>query len=120
MQGRNGTGSRRSSRVILHVPLQIYDPGTNQRFPGEEACALKVSLWGGLIALKSAVSQGQKLSMLNQATRETTESRVVYLGPMQLGKRLVGIEFLEASPRFWGLTFPAVAPQRHPVRSAYA
>ncbi|MCI0620149.1 MAG: hypothetical protein L0387_00475 [Acidobacteria bacterium] len=119
MPGRNGTGTRRSSRVTLCVPMKIYEPGTNKRFLVEEAYSVKVSLWGGLIAVKSAVNQGQKLLVVNQARGETKESRVIYLGPMQLDKRLVGIEFLESSPGFWGLEFPLVAPHRSPARSAY-
>jgi hypothetical protein len=90
--------------------MQVYEPGTNQRFIVEEAYSAKVSLWGGLIALKSAVNVGQKLVVLNQSTKETKEARVVYLGPMQLSGRLVGFEFVKSSPDFWGLVFPSVAP----------
>jgi hypothetical protein len=46
---------------------------------------MKMSLWGALIALKSAVNQGQTLSVVNQAPRETKGSHVVYVGPMLLG-----------------------------------
>jgi hypothetical protein len=119
MPGRNGAEIRRSSRVTLRVAMQVYEPGTNKRFLVDEAYSVKVSLWGGLIALKSAVTRGQKLLVANHATGETKESRVVYLGPMQLGGRFVGIEFLESSPDFWGLVFPSVAPHRGPIRSAY-
>jgi hypothetical protein len=97
MPGRNGAETRRSGRVTLRVPLKIYEPGSNNRFLVEEAYAVKVSLWGGLIALRVAVNRDQKLSVVNQATGETAESQVVYLGPMQLGgrlTRLVGIDEL--------------------------
>jgi hypothetical protein len=116
--GRNGA-ERRSSRVTLRVPLQMYQPGTNRSFPGEEAHSLKASLWGGLIAIKSAVNPGQQLSLINRATRETTESRVVYVGPMQAGRRLVGIGFLASCPGFWGLVFPPITPHRSPARSSF-
>jgi hypothetical protein len=109
---RNGSEARRSSRVALRVPLRIYEPGTNKRFIVGEAYAVKVSLWGGLLSLESAVNRGQKLSLVNEATGEAKESHVVYLGPTHLGRRLVGIEFLESSPNFWGLTFPPVVPRR--------
>jgi hypothetical protein len=111
--------NRRSSRVTLCVPLQICDPDTNRCFASEDACSLKVSLWGGLIALKSTVSQGQKLSVVNEATRKATESHVVYMGPMHLDRRLVAIEFLQSSPGFWGLTFPSVGSHRQQTRSSY-
>jgi len=85
MPGRNGAKTRRSGRVTLRVPLRIYEPASNQRFLVEEATAVKVSLWGGLVALTTAVNPNQKLFLANQATGETAESNVVYLGPMQLG-----------------------------------
>jgi hypothetical protein len=113
MPGRNGAGIRRSTRVTLRVPLKIYEPGSNKRFLVEEASALKVSLWGGLVCLKASVNRDQKLFLVNQATGEAAESKVAYLGPMQLGGRrlrLVAIEFLRPSPCFWGLSFPTVDP----------
>jgi hypothetical protein len=115
MPCRNEAGTRRSGRVTLRVPLRIYEPGSNKQFLVEKASALKVSLWGGLVALRAAVNRDQKLFLVNQATGETAESKVAYLGPMQLGGRrlrLVAIEFLRPSPGFWGLAFPTVDPSR--------
>ena len=119
MPSRNGAGPRRSGRVTLRVPLRIYEPGSNRRFLVEEASALKVSLWGGLVALRAAVSRDQRLFLVNQATGETAESKVAYLGPMQLGGRrlrLVAIEFLKPSPGFWGLVFPTIDSSRPQTR----
>jgi hypothetical protein len=113
MPSRNGAGIRRSSRVTLRVPLKVYEPGSNKRFLVEEACALKVSLWGGLVCLRTTVNRAQKLLVVNQATGESAESKVAYLGPMHLGGRrlrLIAIEFLRPSPSFWGLAFPSVYP----------
>lgn len=109
MPGRIGTETRRSGRVTLRVPLKIYEPGSNRSFLVEEAYAVKVSLWGGLIALRTPVNRDQKLAVVNQATGERADSKVVCLGPMQLGgrdTRLVAIEFLRPSPSFWGMAFP--------------
>lgn len=117
MPCRNGAETRRSGRVTLRAPLKIYEPGSNNRFLVEEACSVRVSLWGGLIALRTAVTKDQKLSMVNQATGETADSRVVHLGPMHLGGglRLVAIEFLRPSPDFWGMVFPTIDPCRAPT-----
>jgi hypothetical protein len=114
---RDRTETRRSSRVTLRVSMQIYERGTNQRFHVEEAYTAKVSLWGGLIALNSVVNVGQKLVVVNQSTWETKEARVVYLGPAQFKGRLVGFEFVESSPDFWGLGFHSVAPHRSAARA---
>jgi hypothetical protein len=119
MPNGNGSRTRRSSRVALRIAMRIYEHGTDKRFALEETHSVKVSLWGGLVALKSAVSVGQKLVVANRATSETKEARVVSVGPMQLNKRLVGFEFLEASPRFWGVVFPPAGAPRMPARSAY-
>jgi hypothetical protein len=119
MPSRNGAETRRSGRVTLRVPLKIYEPGTNKRFLVEEASAVKVSLWGGLIALRAAVNRDQKLFLVNQATEETAECKVVYLGPMQVGGgrlRMVAIEFLRPSPGFWGMVFPTLDPCRSQIR----
>jgi hypothetical protein len=120
MLGKNGAPTRRSSRVTLRVPLRIYEPDTSKRFLVEEAHAVKISLWGGLIALKAPVNRNQQLVTVNRATGETTDSRIVYLGPMESGgsrARLVAIEFLKPSPGFWGVVFPQIDPGRPQTRN---
>ena len=108
MPERNGAETRRSGRVTLRVPLKIYEPGSNNGFRPEEAYAVRVSLWGGLIAFGATVDRGQKLFVFNQATGEIAESQVVNLRPMRLagGLGLVAIKFLQPSPGFWGVVFP--------------
>jgi hypothetical protein len=120
MLGKNGAETRRSGRVTLRVALKIYEPETNKRFLVEETYAVKVSLWGGLIALRAAVNRNQQLVTVNRTTGETADSRIVYLGPMLSGGshlRLVAIEFLRPSPGFWGVDFPKIEPCRTPVRN---
>ena len=118
MPERNGAEIRRSGRVTLHVPLKIYERGPNNRFVDEEAYAVKVSLWGGLIAFGAAVDRDEKLFVSNQATGEIAESQVVYLRPMRLagGLGLVAIKFLKPSPGFWGVVFPKADPCRSQTR----
>jgi hypothetical protein len=118
MPEKNGAETRRSGRVTLRVPLKIYERGSTNRFLGEEAYAVKVSLWGGLIAFGAAVDRGQKLFVSNQATGEIAESQVVYLRPMRLagGVGLVAIKFLKPSPGFWGVVFPKADPCRSQTR----
>lgn len=115
MPSRNETATRRSGRVTLRVPLRIYEPDTNRWFLVEEAYSVKVSLWGGLIALNAPVNRDQKLLLANQAAEKTVESRVVYQGPPEMAgsqARLVAIEFLKPSPGFWGIGFPSVVSSR--------
>jgi len=115
MASRNETAMRRSGRVTLRVPLRVYEPDTNKWFLVEEAYSVKVSLWGGLIALNASVNQDQKLLLANQAAEQTVESRIVYQGPLEGAgsqARLVAIEFLRPAPGFWGVDFPSNVPSR--------
>lgn len=117
MPERKWAQARRSGRVTLRVPVKIYERGSNKPLLVEEAHAVKLSLWGGLIEFATAVERDQKLFVFNQATGEIAESRVVYLRPMQLDTRvkLAAIEFLKPTPGFWGVDFPTMDPS--PSRS---
>jgi hypothetical protein len=48
---------------------------------------------------------GQALTLRNSQTGEEASCRVVYVGPHQLDKKEVGIEFTKPCPRFWGVAF---------------
>ena len=72
----------------------------------EDTYSLSVNKHGGLIALRASVSLGQKLTLTNKATRQTKECRVVCLGPAQVDKRQVGIEFSDPVTDFWNISFP--------------
>jgi hypothetical protein len=98
---------RRSQRVILRVPLKVSEAPTDLQSKIEETYSLAVNKHGGLIALRAKVSVGQTLTLFNKATRETKECRVVCLGPTQIDKRQVGIEFAEPVTDFWKIAFPA-------------
>jgi hypothetical protein len=120
VRGKNGTPVRRSSRVTLRIRMQVCESGAGKSLAVEDTHSVKVSLWGGLVTLKSTVYEGQKLVVVNRITRASQEARVVYLGPVQMGGRLVGFEFLEAAPDFWGLVFPMVGRQRSSSKPTYA
>lgn len=118
MPGRDGTETRRSSRVTLRVPMRVYERSKDQKYQVEEAYSSRVSLWGGLVTLNFAVNAGQKIVVVNQSTWETKQARVVYVVPLEHGGRLVGFEFVESSPDFWGLGFPPVASHRSLAKTA--
>jgi hypothetical protein len=98
--------NRRSQRITLRVPLRVAEPGPDSKPALEETYSLTVNKHGGLIALRSSVTLGQTLTLINKTTRETKECRVVCLGPAQLDKRQVGIEFAEPVTDFWKIAFP--------------
>ncbi len=102
-----GSGSRRSERVALRVPIVISGSETGTRLTFERTHTITVSRHGSLIALRAHVRAGQDLLLTNSATHESRECRVVYLGPNQQDKRQVGVEFMDPVTDFWNGSTPA-------------
>ena len=65
-----------------------------------------VNAHGGLIALAAIVRIGDKLTLMNAATHEQQDAKVVFLGSMKDNKREVGFEFEPPAGHFWGVAFP--------------
>lgn len=107
MKVKSRLGNRRSQRVTLRVPVVVSESETGNRVNIERTHTIAVNRHGGLIALHAKVSQGQSLLLTNTATRVSKECRVVYLGPNNLDKRQVGIEFMDPLTDFWNISFPA-------------
>lgn len=103
---RARTGIRRSARLALRVPVLVYEARTDKRFFIEESYSLIVNKHGALIALRANVNRDQRLLLANKNTRSCKECRIIYLGPRQLDKKLVGVEFTQSAPNFWSVSFP--------------
>jgi hypothetical protein len=99
---------RRSRRVALQVAILVYEPGTEDRSVVDDTVAVMVNKHGALIALSRNVQTGQQLLVINKKTKESKECRVAHIGPTQGEKRWVGIEFTQAAPEFWGISFPPI------------
>jgi hypothetical protein len=97
---------RRSQRVCLRLPIVVLREGPGVNVASEETYTLIVNAHGALIHLALTVEIGQLLGIKNVQTMEELVCRVVNLGPDQTGKREVGIEFEQPSPRFWRIAFP--------------
>ena len=114
---------RRSQRVCLKLPIVVLREGPGTNVASEETQTLIVNAHGALIQLALTVEIGQLLGIKNTRTMEELVCRVVHLGLDQSGKREVGIEFEQPSPRFWRIAFPpsdwtprspdAKAPTKH-------
>jgi hypothetical protein len=69
---------------------------------------LIVNATGALVYLATAVSEGQKLQMVNSITGEQilcTVANITERAEVK-AKWEVGIAFTEQKPRFWGISFP--------------
>ena len=100
------TGRRRSTRVLLSVPIHVRGKDGKNRDFDEETRTLLVNAHGALIALAAAVAAGQQITVSNDAMQQIRDCRIVYLGSGGSGKIQTGIEFLKPSPAFWQIDYP--------------
>jgi hypothetical protein len=98
---------RRSDRVLVDLPLIIRGVSEidNQAFR-EETFTLTVSAHGALVMLASKVAMGQKLFLLNPASREEREAKISFIGRDHAGLSQVGVEFMRPAPEFWAMDSP--------------
>ncbi|MGH7838497.1 MAG: hypothetical protein ACREQC_11835, partial [Candidatus Binataceae bacterium] len=73
-------------RVLLSVPITVAGESADRRKFEEETRTLVVNAHGALIALGMAVANGQTITISNNATQNSLECRIVYLGSPQGGK----------------------------------
>ncbi|HUJ32908.1 MAG TPA: hypothetical protein VLY23_16620 [Candidatus Acidoferrum sp.] len=105
---------RRSSRVFTRIPVRAAGKDTDGRKFRENSQTIVVNAHGGLLYLQKTIAIGAEIMLINPATEEEQECRVVYLGDTSEKGTRVGIEFLSPSPHFWGVEF---TPQDWPARS---
>jgi hypothetical protein len=112
---------RRSQRVIITLAITIRSVDTpKEKSFDEETHTLVVNVHGALIVLGVPVAKGQKLQMINRATKQEQLCRVASLGPASGGKIQIGVEFLKPTPDFWHISFPPedwVVPEPAPAAS---
>lgn len=92
---------RLGKRLPLRVPVLVYGSAAEDHAFQEECSTLLVNAGGGLIALITGVELGERLHVVNKATREEEMCRVAYVGSMVGGKARVGIAFERPAPSFW-------------------
>ena len=100
------TDRRRSQRVMLAVKILVGGDRLDGKRFSEDAITSVVNVDGALIFLVEKVKLGQVLIVRNVKSNQELQAEVVDIGPEYEGKSEVGIEFLEAAPRFWRVAFP--------------
>jgi hypothetical protein len=96
---------RRSSRVFTRIPVKAKGKGHAGRKFTETSQTIVINAHGGLLYLQAELDLGAELVLVNPATEEEQECRVVYLGDTSDKGTRVGVEFLSPSPHFWGVEF---------------
>jgi hypothetical protein len=95
---------RSSERLPLHVGVVIYGWTKSQGSLQEETSTLLLNASGALLALKSKVEIGETAFLINKASREEQEVRIVYVEQIPEGKTLVGVALKYPSAQFWKKT----------------
>jgi hypothetical protein len=96
---------RRSSRVFTRIPVQAKGKDIQGHKFKAKSQTIVINAHGGLLYLNEELELGADLVLINPATEEEQECRVVYLGDTSERGTRVGVEFLSPSPHFWGVEF---------------
>jgi len=99
------TSQRRSSRVFTRIAVKARGTANSGRKFHETSQTIVVNAHGGLLYIKEELDLGTELVLVNPATDEEQECRVVYLGDTSDKGTRTGVEFLSPSPHFWGVEF---------------
>jgi hypothetical protein len=105
MTETTAASQRRSSRVFTRIPVQARGKNAEGRKFRANTQTIVINAHGGLLYLDEPLALGADLVLINPATEEEQESRVVYLGDTSDKGTRVGVEFLSPSPHFWGVEF---------------
>jgi hypothetical protein len=102
----NQASRRRSSRVAIDMPVEVFAQAENGKVFREETRTTNVSAHGALLILGSPVQIKPSVLLINKTTRIEVQCRVISLKETEKGKVELSVEFLIPQPRFWGISFP--------------
>jgi len=102
----NSPVRRRSSRVSIAIPVEIFGQAANGKMFREEICTTAVNAHGALLVLPSRIEIKPSILLINKNTSIEVQCRVIYQKDAEKGKAELGVEFVAPQPRFWGIAFP--------------
>jgi hypothetical protein len=98
---------RRSSRVFIRIPVQLFSNGVDGEPLVTLAEAIAVSRCGALVRASLEPGLGSRLEVLNGISQETQEFRVIRVSHTKdPGVFELGLEMLYPARKFWGIQFP--------------
>jgi len=97
---------RRSQRIRLAVSIVVTGKRSNETAYTEKTTTSVVNAHGALIFLHEPVLVGDRLTMTNIYTKEEIICTVIDINPEQTDVPEIGVEFTQACPRFWRVSFP--------------
>jgi len=102
MSQHRESDTRRSLRVVTQIPVSLR---AGQNRP-EQGVTAVVNRHGALLLSPVEYEEGAILSIRNELTAEAAGCRVTWIGSTETGTvHKLGIEFIDASPTFWGTTY---------------
>src|SRR5438105_4174306 len=104
-RGRREAGEsaerRRSGRRSIATQIRVYGHGQGLSPFFEENSILNASGSGALLLMRTPVVAGQKLLLINEATEQVQECRVVRTSCCESLELEVAVEFPTPQPEFW-------------------
>ena len=100
------TIKRRSSRVAIAMPVEVFGQQANGKVFREETRTTVVNAHGALLVLSSAVEIKASVLLINKKTNLEAQCRVISYVKTEKSKAELGVEFVNPQPRFWGIAFP--------------
>ncbi len=97
---------RRSSRILIRIPVQVFSDGSIGQPLDTPAEAIAVSRFGALLRAPFSPALGSRIEVLNRVSQETQEFRVVRVQGADDGNFELGIEILYPTKNFWHVHFP--------------
>jgi len=98
---------RRSSRVLIRIPVKIFTNDAKGQPLDAPAEAVAISRHGALLRGHLRPALGTRIEVLNSISQETREFRVVRVSdPQEDGFTELGVEILYPGRSFWGVQFP--------------
>lgn len=98
---------RRSSRILLRLPLLVSSVGSSPDPEWEKVETIMVSLHGGMIRTRQTFEVGSTLEIrMQNGEMKTARARVVWQAPEQTPHGAeVGFEIIDEDG-FWDISFP--------------
>jgi len=98
---------RRSSRVLIRIPVKVFNKGAFGTPLDTPAEAIAVSRYGALIRSPFSPDLGSRIKVLNGLSQQTQEFRVIRVSDAKEdGQYELGVETLYPTHNFWGIQFP--------------
>jgi|SRR5579862_645273 hypothetical protein len=99
-------GRRRSQRLFLQVRVVVQAILQDKSTVSEETHTIVVNAHGALVEMNSLLEQDQSVTLQNVRTGGKIECTVKLAKPAGPGKFSTALEFKNADPDFWRISFP--------------